>query len=496
MGRHQVAGRGGGQRRGEPHGAERGAQVGAARPLLVAGGIPLQQPLVRYSQAPQGAQDGIQAVIGLMGQGRQAQAGQGEALASGMGGGGQVLAKAHVVRLAQQVQEGGQQRWDQQDAEHRQGPEPGGRRQGPCQQQQGRQDRRHQAAAQVVEQLPARQQREGVGQAPPIGTGHPRQQPGGELPVAANPAVAAVDVSAVAGRILLIQGHVAQEPGAGVAPLQEVVAQDAVLREAPMDRLVEGGDVVDALADERALPEHVLVDVRDGAGVGVYARLAAVQAPVARVLAALQARAHAGLEDAVAGDHALPSRVVDRPVQRVRHGPDERSCGVARQLGVRIQGDDVAHPGEDGGVADHQGETPAVALPQQGVEVRELAALALVTHPDAVVGVPAARAMEQKEDVAPAAGVARIQTLDALPGQGQQGGVLRQRLLGRVAQVGQEAKMQVRVAIGQEPHLQCLDQSLDVARTGEHGRDHHQGARLWRDALGEVHARQPARRCQ
>ena len=39
------------------------------------------------------------------------------------------------------------------------------------------------------------------------------------------------------------------------------------------------------------------------------------------------------------------------------------------------------------------------AAPQQGVELGELSALALVAHPEALAGVPAARAVEQEEEV-------------------------------------------------------------------------------------------------
>ncbi len=56
--------------------------------------------------------------------------------------------------------------------------------------------------------------------------------------------------------------------------------------------------------------------------------------------------------------------------------------------------------------------------------------------------------------------------------------------------------MQVAVAIGQEPDFQRLDQALDVARAGEHGRDHDQGAGCRRNARREVHARQRMRRRQ
>jgi hypothetical protein len=93
-------------------------------------------------------------------------------------------------------------------------------------------------------------------------SGNTPQQPPGELPIAANPAVAAAHVGAVARRVILIQLHIAQQSGAGVASLEKIVTEDAILRKAPAKRLLEGIDVVDSLADERAFAEHVLVDIR------------------------------------------------------------------------------------------------------------------------------------------------------------------------------------------------------------------------------------------
>ena len=47
------------------------------------------------------------------------------------------------------------------------------------------------------------------------------------------------------------------------------MAENAVLRELAADGLLEGIDVIDAFADERALVEQVLVYVRDRASIGV-----------------------------------------------------------------------------------------------------------------------------------------------------------------------------------------------------------------------------------
>jgi hypothetical protein len=88
----------------------------------------------------------------------------------------------------------------------------------------------------------------------------------------------------------------------------------------------------------------------------------------------------------------------------VRHGADKSSCRIARQQRIGVQRDDVLHFGQQRGVADDERKaipgSTAPAAAQQRVQVRKLAALALVAHPDPFPRVPAPRAMEQVEDVA------------------------------------------------------------------------------------------------
>ena len=66
------------------------------------------------------------------------------------------------------------------------------------------------------------------------------------------------------------------QAGMGIASLDEVVAEDAVIGEAPMQDALEWGDLVDALADEGAGAEEVLVDIGDRPAVGIDARLTRV----------------------------------------------------------------------------------------------------------------------------------------------------------------------------------------------------------------------------
>ena len=77
------------------------------------------------------------------------------------------------------------------------------------------------------------------------------------------------------------------------------MTQDAVCGKAPFEGTLDCIDVVNALTDERALVEHVLIHVRDRARVLVDARLASVQTRVPRPVRAGQADRHPRLEDAV-----------------------------------------------------------------------------------------------------------------------------------------------------------------------------------------------------
>ena len=82
--------------------------------------------------------------------------------------------------------------------------------------------------------------------------------------------------------MILVQLHVAQQSGPRVTSFQKIVAQNPVLGEALLERALECIDLIDSLADERAFTEHVLVDIGDGACIGVDARLATVESRVPR----------------------------------------------------------------------------------------------------------------------------------------------------------------------------------------------------------------------
>ncbi len=130
--------------------------------------------------------------------------------------------------------------------------------------------RRHERPAQVVEHLPATEQRDGAAPAVDVGGAapeHPRQQ----LPVAAHPTVRARRCSGVACGILVDEFDVRRESGPREDALEQVVAQQRILRHATRQRRLERVDVVDALADVRSLAAQVLVHVGHGGRVRVDA---------------------------------------------------------------------------------------------------------------------------------------------------------------------------------------------------------------------------------
>src|ERR1019366_614838 len=142
----------------------------------------------------------------------------------------------------------------------------------------------------------------------------------------------AADVGAIPRRVFLVHLHIGGQAAARVAALHQVMTEDAVVGKAPVERAFEGIYLVDALADEGALAEQILVHVADGARIWVDARLASEQARVTRLRAAGQAHTHSRLQDTVTLADALPGLTVARPIQGMRHGAHQLAAGIARQL--------------------------------------------------------------------------------------------------------------------------------------------------------------------
>ena len=137
-------------------------------------------------------------------------------------------------------------------------------------------------------------------------------------------------IGAVAGGVFLIDLDVAGQAGARIAPLDEVMTQNAVCRQAILQRALEGIHGIDALADERAIAEQILIDIGNGACVRVDPCIATEQVGVGRARDTRQTDADPWLQDRVTAGDASLAGVELRRVQRVSEGTDELACDITR----------------------------------------------------------------------------------------------------------------------------------------------------------------------
>ena len=415
-------------------------------------------------------------------------------------GGAQILdeaAKVDARRLVrgaplQEVEKGGNER-EGNDRETAEGPdERAPRQEGPRGPEEGEERGRHEAAPEVVEDLPLTDERETVLHETLWCRDH-REEPGEDLPVAAHPAVLPPRVCEDVGGVVVHHLHVGDERGACVQPLEEIVRQQRVLGDAPADGRLEGVDVVQSLARVDPCAEQVLVGVRDRRRVGIDAGVPGVHPCEERPGGAREVDAHARLEDAVALRDPPEGGVDHGPVERMRDDPDQCPRGAPRESRVGVQGEDVAHRREDRKVADLDGETGVVGGTQQAVELLDLPPLALPPHEDVLFRVPLAIAVEQEETVVPVGRVPAVERLDTGHGRGQDLVVTGDRERLRVLEIAEDREVDPGVEVAERLHLQVRQEPVDLPHAAEeHGHDHH-GAGALRDPFAEVEAGKPAR---
>ena len=333
----------------------------------------------------------------------------------------------------------------------------------------------HQGAPQVVEHLP---------DAEAIQSGVAAEDPRQQLPVAPHPTVLPLGVDLVAGRVFLDHLDVGDQAGSGIVAFQQVMRQDGVLRNPVTQGGLERVNLIDALAAERSATEEILVDVGDGHRVGRQTALGGVdRLEGGSVVDRRQARGDSRLEHREAAADLSAGRVDHRLIQGVRDLSDQLLRGVARQPGVGVECDHVAEAAGDSSLESHVAGARGAA--QVGVELHQLAALALPAHPGVFARIPAPFAVEEQEPVT----ILLVQGSDPVPGEVEQGLVVRGVFGGGVGPVGRRSKIDLPVIVCQEVHLQGVHQLIDTVGRGDHGRHHDQGAQRVRHPIAQLKPR-------
>ena len=182
-------------------------------------------------------------------------------------------------------------------------------------------------------------------------------------------------------------------------------------------------------------------------------------------------------------------------IERVRDDPDQLARHASRQPRVAVERDAVPDLRQDAQVAHRHGEARVGGAAQQPVELLDLSALALPSHPEPFALVPLAQAVKQEEPVRAAVRVPGVERGDARAGRLENLRVVRQRFGRRVQEVAEDGEVNVRVDVAERLHFEVRDQITDALHAVEERRhDHHRPGR--RRHRVELEPRKPARRDQ
>ena len=314
------------------------------------------------------------------------------------------------------------------------------------------------------------------------------------MPVAARPTLLTCCRDEVVRRELVEELDVGHQAGPGEDALEQVVAQQGVLRHSVSHGRLERIEVVDPLTGEASLLEQVLIDIGDRRRVRIDpGRTGEDPLEDRPTLFGRKSRRDPRLQHAVALDHSPGQRIECRLIERMGDRPDQLPDSAAWQSRVGVERHHVAHIGRRRRRGPPSRQDAGRRRPaEQGVQLLELAALALPSHPPALGLVPHTPSMKQQEP-RPAAGslaVTLVELIDAGRGGSEQF-IVPDNLLGvGIEPVREQRETKIAFPIGQEVHFKSTNQGFDVVLVGQQHRNHDERAEVGRHPGVEVEARE------
>ena len=198
------------------------------------------------------------------------------------------------------------------DADRRHRPPDGMPHPEPAKQEQHERRRFYQAPTQIVQNLPARYQRDRIPYRRARLIRHLVRKPLHDLPVPAQPAMFPPVVRAVVRGIILDHRNVAHQPSARIRPLNQVMTKQRVPRESSIQHVQQRIDLVDPFAGKRPLSIQILVHIGTRPRVRIQPGLTNEDCGQPRSRGAVHADIDPRLQDPVSRHHDVVLRIDDR----------------------------------------------------------------------------------------------------------------------------------------------------------------------------------------
>src|SRR6266446_10582473 len=176
-----------------------------------------------------------------------------------------------------------------------------------------------------------------------IGIADAAPEPTGDLPIAAGPAMLAHSIGVIVSRIVVQKLDIADQGRARKDRFKQIVTEQRVFRNASVQRFFERVDIVQTLARIDSLAEEILIDIRRGGGIRINAGVAREDAREQRLRGTLQRDAHSWLQNRVTFNNRPGRAIETRLVQGMNRRANQTTSGIARQLGVSIQRNDITN---------------------------------------------------------------------------------------------------------------------------------------------------------
>src|SRR5579885_1224103 len=170
------------------------------------------------------------------------------------------------------------------------------------------------------------------------------------------------------------------------------------------------------------------------------------------------------------------------------HRADHTLRRAARQLRIGIEREDVTDVGQPGEIAGLDRKR-IEDLAKHLVQIEQLAAFALPTHPRSFARVVDAMTMEQVKASIGLACILPIEFVDKTDGEIHARIVLAHRF-GRIGQICQQSEANVAIVIDEVTDFEIVHQATDLLFVEQQGRDGDHVGAAWIDALREIELRQ------